>query len=184
MGNPHSFQGREVSYDSTVDNGLAKIADSWRDLPKGGSRKDGCLMKEDVPMNRNDMLKLAASTAVAVPAAAVILPTLPAWGMESRIDPTVKMDNGSALYVTGPITFDSNEVAANVQVTIVQGKNIATGISGRFLSGSTVWHAKALALRGDVFVPGTAQAHATAIVVLRDESIEWYDWSNEVTLVM
>lgn len=87
--------------------------------------------------------------------------------------------NGSAIKVSGPISFDSDELGAVVTATVVQNGVHCTG-SSAFTSGPT-WSAT-LSCDGKVS-PGDANAQAKALVYLVGGGTEQYTWTvNTISL--
>lgn len=102
--------------------------------------------------------------------------------MRGQFDDTARIvSDGTAVEVTGPVEWESDELGAVIRARVTQGDVVASGTSDFTPSSADTWSAT-LTAHGGTLHPGTDPVRANATVSLRDGRKEPYPWRDEVEL--
>lgn len=104
--------------------------------------------------------------------------------MTGRFDDTAKIvSGGTQLEVSGPVTWDEDELGATIRARVIQGDVVASGESDYTPSSADSWSAT-LTTHGGTFQSGGPEpTRASATVAKDDGHSEPYSWRDQVELI-
>jgi hypothetical protein len=104
--------------------------------------------------------------------------------MLGQFNDTAKITSGGTkLEVTGPVTWDDDELGAKIRARVTQGDVVASGESDYTPSSAETWSATLTTQGGTLQSGGPEPARANATVSKDDGHTEPYPWRDQVELV-
>jgi hypothetical protein len=121
------------------------------------------------------------TVAIVLFAVTLLAVTSGATAMTGNFNSPLKVTtNGQHVQASGPLSWDSDEVSADIFITVSQGDAQATG-EGAFTPSDSEWQLT-LTSTGSALQPGSAVGHGVAYVQTASGATETYRWSTPLTL--